>query len=76
MTLSYPQHFLVDLENMTAEERDARRQELIAWTQRYATSQANPKWAEPHLFELARLNEIAVAERDELLRQLRDLQGD
>jgi len=56
--LNYPKHFLHDIEAMTPGERAERCDELIAWTKRYATGYANPKWVEHHLFELAALAEM------------------
>ncbi|MCZ4268989.1 hypothetical protein O4H48_13905 [Rhodobacteraceae bacterium G21628-S1] len=57
-TLSYPLHFLHDIENMTPVQRADRCDELIAWAKRYADGNANPKWVKHHMFELARLAEM------------------
>ena len=58
MTMNYPHHFLHDIEAMTSEQQDARRDELIGWVKRYSTGGGNPKWVTFHLFELARLAKI------------------
>ena len=64
--LTYPDHFLHDIENMSADMRDARMQELSHWSLRFANRTANPKWVTNHMFELARLAELTAAERDRL----------
>ena len=56
--LKFPNHFLVDLEDLTPAARARRCDELIAWAKRYAKGNANPKWVEHHMFELARLAEM------------------
>jgi hypothetical protein len=58
MQLSYPQHFLHNIETMTQQQREAREAELIAWCKRYADGHANPKWVKYHMFELSRLLEL------------------
>lgn len=58
MDLSYPQHFLHDINAMTPQMREAREAELIAWCKRFADGHANPKWAMEHMFELSRLLEM------------------
>lgn len=59
MDLSYPTHFLHDIDNMTDAQRDARGEELIGWCKRLADGNANPKWMKYHLYELSRLLELA-----------------
>ncbi len=59
MKLSYPTHFLHDIDNMSPAQQDARGEELIRWCERLADGNANPKWIRSHLFELARLLELA-----------------
>lgn len=56
--LSYPKHFLHDIENMTPAQRADRCDELIHWAKRYARGNANPKWVPYHMYELARLAEM------------------
>ena len=68
--LTYPDHFLHDIENMSADMRDARMQELSHWSLRFANRTANPKWVTNHMFELARLAELTAAERDRLRSEL------
>lgn len=64
--LSYPKHFLHDIENMSDEQRAERTDELIRWCKRYADGNANPKWVENHMFELSRLAERLTARVAEL----------
>lgn len=61
MPLSYPEHFLHDIERMTPGEREAREAELIGWAKRRSDGHANPKWDTYHLFELSRLLEMRRA---------------
>ena len=56
--LSYPKHFLHDIEAMTPQRQEARAEELVHWAKRYAAGHANPKWVLYHMFELARLYEL------------------
>ena len=58
--LSYPAHFLQNVNTMTPSERVERSYELIGWVKRYADGYANPKWVEYHLFELAKLCEMML----------------
>lgn len=66
MKLSYPDHFLLDIEGMTPFQRRARGRELIAWAKRHADGQANPKWVRFHMYELSRLLEIVQEDIDKL----------
>ncbi|MEM7211770.1 MAG: hypothetical protein AAF479_07735 [Pseudomonadota bacterium] len=59
MNLTYPEHFLHDLDSMTRQGREERCDELIRWAKRYADGNANPKWVVGHMFELAHLAELS-----------------
>lgn len=58
--LKYPEHFLHDIENMSARGRAAREKELIGWCKRRADGYANPKWDTRHMYELSRLLELRI----------------
>ena len=66
MKLSYPEHFLHNIEDMTPFQRRARGRELIEWSKRHADGNANPKWTKQHMYELSRLLEMLHEEIDKL----------
>ncbi len=66
MELSYPAHFLHDIEGMTPFQRRNRGRELIAWAKRHADGNANPKWVTQHMYELSRLLEMIHEDIDKL----------
>lgn len=67
--LTYPTHFLHDIERMDDVERDQRCNELIQWVKRYADGNANPKWVAYHMFELAQFAQWHLAQIEKLWEQ-------